>query len=397
MVVSGESGDVRGDTVQSWKERLPELLHGFKKENIWNLDETGCFWKTLPDRGFGQKEKECKGGKKSKQRLTVACIANAAGGKEVAVVIGRAENPRCFRGVNKSHLPVRYYSQKKAWMSAEILDKILTTINHKLSSTNRFILLFMDNAGCHPEEFKNRYSNIKIVFLPPNTTSKLQPLDLGIIQNFKTHYRSLLLKYVLTKIDQCNSASEVVRSVDILTAIRWVARAWESVSPETISKCFQKAGILNKEMEVVTRGIEDDFDPFDDLDTERQLQDLITRTMPTAEACTADEYINGDNIVPVCVEYDDDTWEDSFFAGIGESSQAIEDEEDVHDGDEESLDISLAPPKIRSFQEAIQALEEVKHFLDSCGCIARATQASSLVDDLASLNTCATKQTSILS
>ena len=67
MVVSGESGDVHGDTVQSWKDRLPELLHGFKKENIWNLDETGCFWKTLPDHGFGQKGKECKGGKKSKQ------------------------------------------------------------------------------------------------------------------------------------------------------------------------------------------------------------------------------------------------------------------------------------------------------------------------------------------
>ena len=46
---------------------------------------------------------------------------------------------------------------------------------------------------------------------------------------------------------------------------------------------------------------------------------------------------------------------------------------------------------VKKLQEAIQALEEVKHFLDSRGCIAEATQASSLVDDLASLNTCATK------
>ena len=119
----------------------------------------------------------------------------------VAVVIGRAENPRCFRGLNKSHLPVRYYTQKKAWMSAEILDKVLTTINRKLSSTNCFIWLFMDNAGCHPEEFNNRYGNVKIVFLPPNPTSKLQPLDLGTIQNLRTHYCSLLLKYMYVLIN----------------------------------------------------------------------------------------------------------------------------------------------------------------------------------------------------
>ena len=124
VVISGESGDVQGDTVESWKERLPEILRGFRKEDIWDLDETGCFWKALPNCGFVQKGRECKGGKQSKQRLTVVCIANAAGGKEVPVVIGSAENPRCFKGVNKSHLPVQYVSHKRAWMSGEILDKV---------------------------------------------------------------------------------------------------------------------------------------------------------------------------------------------------------------------------------------------------------------------------------
>ena len=161
VAVSGESGDVRLDTVVSWKERLPELLHGYKKD-IWNIDETGCFWKALPDRGFGQKGKECKGGKKCKQRLTVALMANAAGETKTPVVIGMSERPRCFKGIEKSHLPVKYFSQKKAWMTSEILDKVLTAFNQKMKSKGRSVLLKMDNAGCHPEHFKDKYSNIKI-------------------------------------------------------------------------------------------------------------------------------------------------------------------------------------------------------------------------------------------
>ena len=61
VAVSGESGDICGDTVESWMELLPELLCGFVREDIWNLDETGCFWKTLLDQGFEQRGKECKG------------------------------------------------------------------------------------------------------------------------------------------------------------------------------------------------------------------------------------------------------------------------------------------------------------------------------------------------
>ena len=29
LKVNGESGDVQGETVDSWKERLPEIIHGF--------------------------------------------------------------------------------------------------------------------------------------------------------------------------------------------------------------------------------------------------------------------------------------------------------------------------------------------------------------------------------
>ena len=393
VTVSGESGDVRLDTVESWKERLPELLRGYRKEDIWNFDETGCFWKALPDRGFGQKGKECKGGKKCKQRLTVALMASAAGETETPVVIGMSERPRCFKGVDKSHLPVKYFHQKKAWMSSQILDQVLSAFNQTMKAKDRSILLLMDNAGCHPVYLKDKYSNIKTVYLPPNTTSKLQPLDLGIIQNFKVHYRHLLLRFVLAKIEECSTASDVVKSVNLLMAIRWVARAWNTVSPDTISRCFRKAGVLDSGMGVVDRGIEEEVDPFDDLDADHQVRDLISQTMPAEDRCTVEEYINGeDGGVPVCSEFDKDTWDDTFLEEIGEPSQISDNEEGE---DDEGLEIPS--PKIKSFKEAIPALEEVRNFLDSRSCPQDATMAAMLIDNLATQHASSAKQTSLLS
>ena len=42
LKIGGESGEVQGETVDSWKERLPEIVQGYSKDNIWNMDETGC-------------------------------------------------------------------------------------------------------------------------------------------------------------------------------------------------------------------------------------------------------------------------------------------------------------------------------------------------------------------
>ena len=314
MKISGESGEVRGETVDSWKERLPELLRGYSRENIWNLDETACFWRALPDHGFAKKGSQCKGGKRAKQRVTIALIANAEGEKEAAV-IWKSESPRCFKGIDKSKLPVQYFSQPKAWMTGNILDRVLSKFDRQLKSKGRSIALLMNNAGCHPPEMKDKYSNIKIIFLPPNTTSMLQPLDLGIIQNFKVNYRKLLLRFVISKIDECDTAEEAIKSVSILQAVRWVAQAWGEVKRETISKCFRKAGVLNEDFALVCREHEEQ-DPFAELEesSSGELEELIHQLdIPCGEMCSLGEYVNGDDKIPTCFEQDDDTWEDEFF------------------------------------------------------------------------------------
>lgn len=128
--------------------------------------------------------------KKSKQRFTVALFVTASGKKEKPVVIWKSDNPRCRKRFDKALLPVDYYSQKKGWMNGDMMESLLTKLNRRLSSKNHFILLLMDNAGCYPEDLIMKFNNIKVCLLTANTTSKLQPLDLGIIHNFKVHYCS---------------------------------------------------------------------------------------------------------------------------------------------------------------------------------------------------------------
>ena len=52
-----EAGVVSEETITSWMERRQELTARYSSENIWNMDESGCFLKTLPDKGLVEKSK----------------------------------------------------------------------------------------------------------------------------------------------------------------------------------------------------------------------------------------------------------------------------------------------------------------------------------------------------
>ena len=77
-----------GDTVDSWRERIPKLVRGCSTKNNWNLDETGVFGVHFLSMVLGKKVINARGEeKKSKQQFTIGFIANTAGGKEAAIVI----------------------------------------------------------------------------------------------------------------------------------------------------------------------------------------------------------------------------------------------------------------------------------------------------------------------
>ena len=54
--VNCEAGEVPEYTVRTCIKRLWELTMGYEPANIWNMDETGCFFKALPEKGLAEKK-----------------------------------------------------------------------------------------------------------------------------------------------------------------------------------------------------------------------------------------------------------------------------------------------------------------------------------------------------
>jgi hypothetical protein len=67
------------------------------------------------------------------------------------------------------------------------LRLLFQKFNYEIRKTNRNVLVLLDNASVHDTSLK--LSNVKFLYLPPNTTSHFHPLDAGIIASFKKQYK----------------------------------------------------------------------------------------------------------------------------------------------------------------------------------------------------------------
>lgn len=68
-------------------------------------------------------------------------------------------------------------------------------------------------------------------------------MDQGIISNLKVHYRRLLLKERIGKLDEGKEFEST-----LLQALRMLKKGWASVKPETIKNCFRHAGFAKNQV-----------------------------------------------------------------------------------------------------------------------------------------------------
>ena len=214
---------------------LSTLLSNYELEDIFNSDEFGLFYQCLLSKTYHLSSEKCSGGKDSKVRLTGMMAASATGKKLEKFVIGKSEKPRCFKNVKQ--LPCRYRTQKKSRMTGVLLQDRLRKLDSSFRAQSRKVALLIDNCPAHLE-MKN-LTNTILIFLPPNTTSVLQPMYQGVIRSLEANYRKNVVCLSIKVVE----SNKPLPKISILQSVKLLVSSWNAVSKETIINCFKKSNI----------------------------------------------------------------------------------------------------------------------------------------------------------
>ncbi|KAK7097842.1 hypothetical protein V1264_004763 [Littorina saxatilis] len=371
--LSGDRGEVNEEVVEDWKKRLPTLCDGYEPCDIFNADESGFFYRALPNKSMVEKGDDRAGVKTSKDRVTVLFAVSAAGEKLKPLLIGRSAKPRCFQGQDVGTLGVDYHHNKRAWMTAAMFTQWANKLNNKMRIQKRKILVFVDNCSAHPPL---SLSNVQFKFLPPNTTSKLQPCDAGVIQTVKLIYRKQLLRHLLFLMEEDSTATgpEIAKTINLLDAVLWLKKAWTSLQAETIQKCFLKCGFS------LARG-EGDLSAAPDSDQVTEQVDLDVGEQRLLGDMTIEEFCAMDDDLQVAADFELDTPSTSQTAE--DEDTALDDDEDDEQMEEETIDFKTASSyaqkltlfALKHAPELVDTIDNVKHDIEAV-CLRKRSSAT---------------------
>jgi hypothetical protein len=278
--IHGESGDAQMTDIEDTLAVIKEKIARYEPKEVYNMDETGLFYNLAPSTTISRRQIE--GSKKDKTRLTIGLTCNADGSDRLPpLFIGHAAKPRCFKGKTGQELGFYYLNNTKAWMTGVFFLTFIKQFNNHVNK--RRVLLLLDNAPSHiwTDSNKADYPNLEIVFLPPNTTSKLQPMDAGIIAAFKRQYCKYQLQHAIDLIDR----GKAPYKIDQLKAMQWTCMIWRNMDSSTLANCWRHTTLLTNEMNVES---ESDI-PEDNVDTEFA---VLLQYLDIEDGLTFDQYIN---------------------------------------------------------------------------------------------------------
>ncbi|KAK3889625.1 hypothetical protein Pcinc_006390 [Petrolisthes cinctipes] len=201
-------------------------------------------------------EEKTPGKKMSKERLSSLHCANASGTHRLKlVVVGKSKKPRALKDI-MNNLPVIYYNSINAWFMAAIFtdwffSHFITAVRKyqeevlKIKPEDVKAILILDNAPAHP----TADGKIRVMYLPPNTTSMIQPMDQGIISACKRRYTKRYLDEVLVVLETEEDIQEDTRAArtkdniknyTIRSALYNLANSWQDMKATTLENCWKK-------------------------------------------------------------------------------------------------------------------------------------------------------------
>ena len=234
---------------------------------IINVDETPVFSELIPDKTYnikGAKNVIIDTNGNEKKHVTLI-LAISGGGVKLAPVL-------VFKGKTDKNNEKRYntlnvvkdkrifiYFQDNGWINDFIFKKWIDNIFLDYQNNiNKKCLLLLDRAPSHItsnilDHLKN--NNIECTFIPGKLTRFLQPLDIGINKQFKSHLSNKYLLYEASKLTNTIIENQIkfndklsLSELDLfrLNLINWVLAIWEDkslIKTSSILDSFKKSTI----------------------------------------------------------------------------------------------------------------------------------------------------------
>ena len=258
--VQGAMKVVSKPAVDAEQLRILAACVGYINANIWNCDEAGFFTDQVSGYSYSTTNgnpigRQLNNDLNSKTRITTMHYISRDGKIAWAPSFILKNFPREFKQKNDWISPdgksagrfcneYRVFRNSRAWMTKTVFQKEMELLNEKMKDEKRKILLILDNAPGHDTELQ--LSNINFLFLLPNTTSILQPLDQGAIAFVKAKYKAWF--------NLCLFNKEVPNKMEKMEKIVSITNA---MAENTILYCWQKAGILSAEPDL--SGVEEEL------------------------------------------------------------------------------------------------------------------------------------------
>ncbi|XP_055698144.1 jerky protein homolog-like [Phlebotomus papatasi] len=279
MAIGEEATSSREMMLSTFYQQLQEVI---ERENIgchqiYNADETRLNFRKLPNKTHAARIQRSAGGfNPSNERITILACANANGAHKIPLfLIGKSKHPRALKNVNPSGLPVKYEGQESAcmtktlfrrWFHEDFVPEVRRYLNEEGLPEKAILLL--DNSQVHPDEDELVSDGIRVIFLPPDITSIIQPMEQNVLEMLKKKYRRIFLEFILGQIESDPNVMNAVKAVDILQTITWTAEAWSQVDSDTIARSWR--GIF--EMTINSDEPPNDEINADDVDMDHLIQ-----------------------------------------------------------------------------------------------------------------------------
>ena len=166
-------------------------------------------------------------------------------------------------------------ANKTGRMNSELFSEVIDHfIHHSKSSKDQTSLLVYDNHESHLSievMDKAKENGVTILTLPPHSSNKMQPLDVGVYKPFKTYYSQAMDSWMMRNPGKPISIYEIAHCVGIAHQ--------KAMTPANITAAFRKTGIFPFDKTIFT---EADFLSTAVTDRPAPSSDDGAEAMPTA-------------------------------------------------------------------------------------------------------------------